>query len=61
MARFRGVVVEAGESRVEIRYAPRSVRAGALLTLLAFSGTLGMPLFACLKRRRFSPAPGGRI
>ncbi len=37
---LRGIVVNGGENRVGLRYAPGSVFAGALLTLLAFAWTL---------------------
>ena len=36
---LRGIVVDEGENRVRLRYAPGSIFAGALLTLLAFTGT----------------------
>ncbi|MGA2433718.1 MAG: YfhO family protein [Bryobacteraceae bacterium] len=37
---LRGIVVPRGESRIVLRYAPWTVFAGALLTLLTFAGTL---------------------
>jgi hypothetical protein len=37
---LRGIVVPAGESRLTLRYMPRSILVGGVLTLLAFSGTL---------------------
>ncbi len=37
---LRGVVVNAGENRVTLRYAPRSVHVGAVLTLATFGGVL---------------------
>jgi uncharacterized membrane protein YfhO len=38
---LRGVVVEAGVHRIEMRYKPRSVIGGGLATLAAFIGALG--------------------
>jgi hypothetical protein len=52
---LRGIVVPRGESRIVMQYAPWTVFAGALLTLLAFAGTL---LAAALdwRARRSKPA-----
>ena len=43
---LRGLSVAAGETRMTLRYAPRTFTAGAILTLLAFVGTLGGLLLA---------------
>jgi hypothetical protein len=51
---FRGIVVSGGDSQVRLRYAPGSIIGGAILTLLAFSGTLLMFLLDWLKRMRKS-------
>jgi len=53
---FRGIVVPPGESRVVLRYRPRSILAGALLTLLAFLGTLSLGIVAWLSPGHCSPA-----
>ena len=45
---LRGVVVTPGVNRIVLRYAPRSVFAGAILSLLTFIGT---PLAVFLNRR----------
>jgi hypothetical protein len=37
---LRGIVVPEGQSRVVLRYAPVSIYAGGILTVIAFSGTL---------------------
>jgi uncharacterized membrane protein YfhO len=37
---LRGIVINAGESRVVLDYAPGWLTAGAVLTLAAFGGTL---------------------
>jgi hypothetical protein len=50
---LRGMVVDGGENRVRLRYAPGSIFAGGLLTLLAFTGTL----VAFWVERRGGPAP----
>lgn len=43
---LRGIVVPAGESRVVLHYAPHSVYAGAVVTVLAFLGTFAAWLWA---------------
>ena len=48
---LRGVVVASGDSRVEFRYAPRSVRIGGMLSVLAFAGAASFWYF---ERRRHS-------
>lgn len=47
---LRGIAIPPGESRITLEYAPRSVYGGALLTFLAFFGTLA----ALWWRRRVS-------
>ena len=49
---LRGIVVDGGESQVRLRYAPGSIFAGALLTLLAFAATLGAFFIKWRKGRR---------
>ena len=49
---LRGVVVPAGESRVTLRYAPRSVLAGAVLSLSALIGTLALAATLRLRDKR---------
>ena len=49
---LRGVVVPGGESRVILRYAPRSVLGGAILTGLTLLGTLGLALAQRLKAKQ---------
>jgi uncharacterized membrane protein YfhO len=39
-AGLRGIALPPGESRIDLRYAPRSVYAGGVLSFLAFFGTL---------------------
>jgi hypothetical protein len=48
---LRGIVVPAGVSRVVLRYAPRSIAAGAALSLLTFIGTLLLAVFNWAKSR----------
>jgi len=43
---LRGVVVPPGDHRVEVEYRPRSVYAGAALTLIGFAGCLALALMA---------------
>jgi uncharacterized membrane protein YfhO len=45
---LRGVIVPAGNWKVEMYYSPASVRLGAILTIFAFGGTLA---FAAKNRR----------
>ena len=49
---LRGIVVSAGESRVAMRYAPRSVLAGAVLSLSALLATLALAVILCVNRKR---------
>jgi len=53
---LRGIVVGAGENRVKLRYAPGSIYAGALMTLLAFTGTLVAFFLDWRKRGRAATA-----
>lgn len=46
---LRGIVVPAGNSRVTLRYAPRSVVLGATISLLAFIGALVFGAFTWLR------------
>ena len=41
---LRGVVVEAGSHRIEMRYRPKSVYWGAALSAIGLMGTIGMML-----------------
>jgi len=49
---LRGIVINAGESHVVLNYAPTSMVAGAMLTLLAFGGTLLVLTLQWRKARR---------
>ncbi|HVQ29179.1 MAG TPA: YfhO family protein, partial [Vicinamibacteria bacterium] len=53
---FRAVAVPAGEHRIEMRYRPRSVMAGAMLSAVAAALLIGL---AASARRRPDPAQGG--
>ena len=46
---LRGFLLDQGESRIVVRYRPRSILLGAVLSILAFSGTL---IFAIVLFRR---------
>jgi uncharacterized membrane protein YfhO len=43
---LRGVVVDAGRHRVEMRYRPRSVFLGAILTAIGFAGAVVLGILA---------------
>ena len=47
---LRGIAIPAGQSRIVVRYSPRSVYAGAALSLFAF---LGVALALALYKRRY--------
>lgn len=49
---LRGVVVPGGDSRVVLRYAPRSVLAGAVLSLSALLGTLMLAAILWMREKR---------
>ena len=48
---LRGIAVPGGESRVEMRYRPLSVRLGAALSIAAFAGTFLFAAVLSLKKR----------
>ena len=49
---FRGVVVPAGEHRIEMRYRPRTALWGAVLTAIGILGAVGLAAGAEIRRRR---------
>jgi uncharacterized membrane protein YfhO len=49
-AALRGIQVPAGESRIILEYAPRSVYFGALLTFTAFFGVLAAYVVSTVRR-----------
>jgi len=55
---LRGVVVPRGESRVVLRYFPRSFWLGALLTVAAFLGTF-LAVFLTWRKDRLEIRHGG--
>ncbi len=57
---FRGVVVPAGDRRVEMRYQPASYRVGLFLSLLALSVITGLGFASLLASRASASTTAGR-